>query len=202
MQATEHPVDLLMSEHRIILAVLNAMEQGEARLARGETVDPGFWRDCVRFIEDFADRHHHGKEEDLLFPALFGAGMPEEAGPVAVMLAEHDAGRAQKAAITRALDRGDNAALRDATREFVPFLRAHIQKEDHCLFPMARDLLPAQQTEQLATDFDHFERDPAGQETRTRCIRMAGDLCAAMSVQKPEVDDPTKASPSGHSPTI
>ncbi len=41
----------------------------------------------------FADQCHHGKEEDLLFPAMEAAGIPRESGPIGVMLEEHNIGR-------------------------------------------------------------------------------------------------------------
>jgi hemerythrin-like domain-containing protein len=34
------------------------------------------------FLKEFADRCHHGKEEDFLFPALEKAGIKKEGGPI------------------------------------------------------------------------------------------------------------------------
>lgn len=47
----------------------------------------------VQFFQVFADKCHHGKEENLLFPELERSGSPKERGPIAVMLAEHEQGQ-------------------------------------------------------------------------------------------------------------
>ena len=46
----------------------------------------------LEFLKVFVDKCHHAKEEELLFPASVVAGVPK-AGPIAVMLHEHDTGR-------------------------------------------------------------------------------------------------------------
>src|SRR5512135_730494 len=89
MQAT----DILSEEHKVIIRVLTALEKAASRLEAGEAVEPGFFIESADFIKGFADGCHHKKEEGVLFPAMIEAGLPREAGPVAVMLAEHEEGR-------------------------------------------------------------------------------------------------------------
>jgi len=92
--ATETATSRLREEHQLILQVADAMQ---ALLAEGEGpegLDFDTIGDCVTFIRLFADACHHGKEEDLLFPELEAAGLPRNQGPIAVMLYEHQQGRA------------------------------------------------------------------------------------------------------------
>ena len=89
MEATE----LLKKEHRIIERVLASLEVAAGRLSAGEPVAPGIFIMAADFIKGFADGCHHKKEEDVLFPAMQGAGIPREGGPIGVMLAEHEQGR-------------------------------------------------------------------------------------------------------------
>src|SRR3972149_4875411 len=89
MKATEE----LMKEHRgieLMLRVLGAVS------LRAEVAEPLNHKDLdqiIEFLTIFADKCHHGKEEDLLFPAMEAAGVPREGGPIGVMLAEHAEGR-------------------------------------------------------------------------------------------------------------
>ena len=105
--------------------------------------------DKQKFFREFADRCHHGKEEDLLFPALEAQGFPRDAGPTAVMRMEHEQGRAAVRGMAESLAAaaaGDRAGLEHwlhSARIYIELLRAHIQKEDHCLFGMAEEALPA-----------------------------------------------------------
>jgi hemerythrin-like domain-containing protein len=91
----------------------------------------------------FADKCHHGKEEDILFVAMTAMDMPQDSGPVAVMLAEHDEGRQYTAGFRSAAEQmknGDAAAAADVVRnvyDYVNLLREHINKEDRVLYPMA-----------------------------------------------------------------
>ena len=132
----------LRDEHQHILAVADALAVFVGAADAGRWDVDGF-ADCVTFIRLFADACHHGKEEDLLFPELEAAGMPREHGPIAVMLHEHQQGRALARQMAGALDAaraedgGARATLRNAAAAYVSLIRAHIQKEDHVLFAMA-----------------------------------------------------------------
>ena len=87
------PIDILSNEHRVIEVVLDALERlaDESRKSRKLELEPA--KNALKFIRNFADRCHHGKEEDLLFTKIYERGMPRGVGPVAVMLDEHELGR-------------------------------------------------------------------------------------------------------------
>ncbi len=89
MQATE----LLKNEHRVIEQVLNCLDRMvDWCLAEG-VLDTHDARQAIAFFRNFADRCHHGKEENHLFPALEARGVARAGGPVGVMLCEHERGR-------------------------------------------------------------------------------------------------------------
>lgn len=72
-------IDILMNEHRVIESVLVSLEAQANRLARGESVRPGFFLDAADFAAGFADKFHHQKEEGVLFPAMAQHGPPPSA---------------------------------------------------------------------------------------------------------------------------
>ncbi len=141
-QAT--PTALLRQEHELILEIAGALA---AVLDEPGDVDYDEIERCVTFFRLFADACHHGKEEDLLFPALEANGMPQEGGPVAVMLFEHDEGRelvremSDSLTPARAGDEGAAENLRTAAFGFVELITAHISKENNILFEMADRLI-------------------------------------------------------------
>ena len=135
---------LLMEEHQIILRALDVLE---SYATRGKQPPPAL----IEFFSDFADAHHHGKEEEILFPALEEAGFPHDAGPVGVMLHEHKQGRSLTAALR------DPAQFTDAALVYAAMLRAHIEKENHILFPMADRAVENQRRVDLAVE--DFERE-------------------------------------------
>jgi hemerythrin-like domain-containing protein len=159
MDATE----TLMTEHRLIervIEALHAFADAESRKTTDAKEELGRF---VTFIREMADGVHHGKEEEILFAAMVEAGFPRHAGPVGVMLAEHDEGR-RHVAVLRALAQqaapwsaDDRQALVEAAGGYGDLLRAHIQKEDQILYPMAEARLAPDALERvdaLCTELD------------------------------------------------
>ncbi len=68
--------DDLRAEHEGILRMLGVMRALATRIEAGGTVPAAELAGILDFLKIFADKCHHGKEEDILFPALEAAGMP------------------------------------------------------------------------------------------------------------------------------
>jgi hemerythrin-like domain-containing protein len=162
------PTETLKHEHKIVLLVLAGAEREARSIQAGDGAHVEEIEQMVDFFKNFVDRCHHGKEERHLFPAMHGKGMPLDAGPLAVMLHEHELGRGAVRAIAEALDRvkhGEAAAGSDlaaALLGYVELLRNHISKEDNVLFPMADRILPAEEQVDLAVLFDKVEEEEIG----------------------------------------
>ncbi len=171
--------DVLMEEHRIIERVLSALEKQARRLQAGSAVRLGFFQDASSFFRNFADGCHHRKEEESFFMAMVDAGLSNQTGPIAIMLAEHEQGRAYNRAMekaARALDRGEPSARDDLTRnalEYVALLRQHIRRENEFLFPMAERLIPPLRQKELAAEFEQIEREETGAGAQERYRRLA-----------------------------
>jgi hemerythrin-like domain-containing protein len=154
------PTEFLTNEHRLIVEVLDCLEEAADRLDSDEDVKPDFFIDAAEFVAGFADRCHHAKEEDILFVAMTARDMPQDSGPVAVMLQEHELGRAFTAGFRSAAEQmksGDESAAADVVRnvyDYVNLLREHINKEDNVLFPMADQIIPPDTMETVSKEFD------------------------------------------------
>ncbi len=178
-----HPViATLMREHRVIESVLSVLSAYARSIAAGGPCDRDTVQAFSEFFTRFADRHHHGKEEDLLFAAMARHGMPIDRGPVGVMLAEHDEGRRHVRVFTGigqgsgALSEEERTAFVEAARSFVPLLGNHIAKEDNVLYPMALRLLPEDVMREMAASFDRFElqANDRGERIHDLATRLTG----------------------------
>lgn len=164
--------DNLKREHRDIERIIDVVEVMSKRLARGDSSVVGSLRKAVSFIRGFADSCHHAKEEGILFPALESHGVPKESGPVGVMLYDHDLGRKYVAGIAQGLDRyeaGDKEAAKmvaENVRSYADLLRAHIQKEDMVLFPMAEKVFSEPEKHELHEQMEEVERHLKGKTHR------------------------------------
>ncbi len=174
------PTDILKEEHRSIERMLTLLETHAARVDKGDPPDTVFFEGAIRFIREFADGCHHGKEENLLFVRLVERGFPREAGPIAVMLGEHETGRMHLREMSGALERftaGDNAAAAVLARHafgYADLLRNHIYKEDNILFRMADEHLAASDQEELLRKFRELT------ETGSACASR-GELLSLLS---------------------
>jgi hemerythrin-like domain-containing protein len=155
-------VDLLMEEHQLILHALDALDAFTVTLS-GSDDDRAELARFVRFIREFADARHHGKEEDILFRAMVAAGFSTDSGPVAVMLMDHEAGRAHVRVMAAKAEQAtpwtgaDRAAALSAAHGYAELLRGHIRKEDHILYPMARMRLHEEALRGVDRDCAAFE---------------------------------------------
>ena len=166
--------ETLVQEHEVIEQVLDALEEESHVVASGGAVDRVFFTGVIGFVRKFADGIHHQKEEKVLFPALCDAGVPKDGGPVGVMLNEHDEGRHHIRAMEQALvdaAEGDADARENLVREglgYVALLRAHIQKENMILFPMAEQVLDMSQQESVRNAIDALEEESRSEKAAHR----------------------------------
>jgi len=159
-----HPIETLKQEHRVIERGLDSLDGLCRSLATNDPAIRARLGELTRFFREYADRLHHAKEEDMLFTALADHGFSPDAGPVFVMLAEHEIGRrhvrelAEIAGGEGSLTRDEVARIQENATSFSSLLRDHIQKEDNVLYPAAMQVLPETVISELATSFDDFDR--------------------------------------------
>ena len=158
----------LRDEHEGILLMLSVLERLGTTLQMDHAVNLQDLEQILGFLSNFADRCHHGKEEDVLFPSLIRAGIPDHGGPIGVMLAEHAQGRSLIQAMRESLSRlqaGDEASRPEfvgAALGYVRLLRDHIDKENTILFVIAEQRLTSDEHARLAEGFTQIERERIG----------------------------------------
>lgn len=164
-----NPIEELKKEHRAVEESLRILE-GLCREieSQGKISEPTHADQLLEFFAVFVDTCHHGKEEELLFPALEAQGVSRQAGPIGVMLAEHVFGRNHIRGMRQALadyKGGRQAAGADFVKHakgYADLLRQHIFKEDNVLFQMADQRLPTGVKSELAKGFARIEEEKVG----------------------------------------
>ena len=89
------PIAPLMIEHRLIERMIHLIQQELERIQANVAVDPEFAfvdsvfiDTAVDFLRTYADRCHHGKEEDILFPELEQPGVEMHCDPRGQIVAQ------------------------------------------------------------------------------------------------------------------
>jgi len=178
MLATEN----LKEEHQVILRMIKVLNVASNRLGKGEDVSIEVFKKAVGFIQTFADRCHHGKEQDTLFPALGERGIPTQGGPIAVMLMEHEQGRQFVRGLADAVAQyeGGNKAAKslivENARGYAALLDQHIYKEDNILYPMGGRVLSQSDNKELLEKFEKIEREIIGEGKHEYYLHMIAEL--------------------------
>ena len=177
MRATE----LLKEEHKRIKLVMNILEEICKRFQSGEKVSSEHLEQIVEFFKNFADKCHHAKEEDFLFPEMEKVGISREGGPIGCMLSEHDQGRALVKELSVAIMRykiGEKATDRivENANEYIGLLRQHIDKEDNVLYMMADQHLSEETQKKLLEDFEKVEVERIGVGTHEKFHKLLHHL--------------------------
>ena len=178
MKATE----TLKHEHEIILNVLMATQHEIQTYDKTSKVDSKKIEKMLDFFKGFADRCHHTKEEKHFFVKMIEQGMSKDSGPIATLLQDHENGRRYLLEITRSLKQlkaGNKQATLNVIenlRSYVQLLRAHINKENAVLFPMADQMLSPESQKELTEAFEMVESEEIGEGVREKYHKLANEL--------------------------
>jgi hemerythrin-like domain-containing protein len=173
------PIGPLMWEHRLIEKMLDIARRETEKIRERKTVDPVFIDTAVDFIRTYADRTHHGKEEDIIFRDLAKKKMsPEHARIVEELIEEHKYGRAMVKRLVEAKNRyleGQETLpeIVECLTELASFYPRHIEKEDkHFFFPIL-DYFSAGEQERMLEEFREFDREMIHEKYR-KVVEEAG----------------------------
>jgi hemerythrin-like domain-containing protein len=165
---------LLMIEHRLIERMISQLKSALDHISQEGSIDPHFIDTAADFVRTYADRTHHGKEEDILFRALESRPLSDNDRRVmGELVREHIFGRQKTHALVDANDRyrnGDRGALADiseALHALVDFYPKHIQKEDKLFFPVTRAYFTEDEDMALLASFNEFDRNMIHEKYRS-----------------------------------
>jgi hemerythrin-like domain-containing protein len=174
------PMKRLVDEHKLIKRFIAMVPAIAGRLDVESEAGRKLILDGVDFIQSYADRIHHAKEEDLLF-AYFDPGLDI----LKAMLEDHRRGRAHVKGILDALERRDREGIFENLYGYAGVLTEHIKKEDEILYPwMDRNLT----TRQVGEMFARFrEVDDRFHEAQEKYESFVGTLEETFLAQSAEV---------------
>lgn len=156
------PTEILSNYHKLVLTKLNVMEQ-----SINDIKSPGA-KKILADLKEFFEKDvklHFVKEEEALFPEI-EKFIPRDAGPVGVMLMEHEdlykyEGNFSKGVAMWLKDDNNLEAIKlikENGRNYINLLREHIYKEDNMLFMMADMHLEDSQINEIMRKFEELDR--------------------------------------------
>jgi hemerythrin-like domain-containing protein len=160
------PIGPLMWEHRLIETMVDLLRVEIDRITNLKTLNVMLVEQAVDFFRTYADRTHHGKEEEILFRDLLQKKMsPEHKNTMDELIREHVHGRELVRKLVEAKDLYVNGSpealphIASELRALVDFYPRHIEKEDrHFFFPCVNYFTLAEQDGMLR-EFRTFDQN-------------------------------------------
>ncbi|PIQ88724.1 MAG: cation-binding protein [Candidatus Omnitrophica bacterium CG11_big_fil_rev_8_21_14_0_20_42_13] len=145
-----------------MIALLNKQARN---LESGSEPDICFIEEAVDFIKTYADKCHHGKEEDILFRELAKKELSREHFRTrSELITEHKYARETLAALVDAKNvygGGDKKAKKKIItylKALVEFYPRHIEKEDKRFFLPVMDYFSRDEKDDMLNEFREFDR--------------------------------------------
>ena len=154
---------LLMIEHRLIEKML-LLAENEVNKMNVDNFNPILVDSVVDFIKIYADRTHHGKEEDILFKKLELKALNQvDRKIMEELIDEHKQARNKVEEIIRLNSEYKKGQKNVVTKiiEIINWLNkfypVHIKKEDEVFFPKADTYFSNEELEQMLKDYYEFD---------------------------------------------
>lgn len=176
-------IEILVNEHDNIKKVLKVIRKICVGIVEGKEIPHDDLASIIDFIRNYADKYHHGKEEDMLFKDMDAELIDKIGnGPVQGMLIEHDWGRGFVRDLDTALK-----AYKDGNHEvkvdiianamgYANLLEKHIFKEDNMLFKYAEKNLKKETMNKLDSQFKEYEENNEHIQTKEKYLRLVEEL--------------------------
>jgi hemerythrin-like domain-containing protein len=156
------PTEDLMREHGVLRRLLLVYRDVIRRVDGNLDVQAAPISEAANIVRAFIEDYHERDEEDYVFPRLQKAGQLTEL--IAVLTAQHQAGRALTASIQRLATatalgaNGNRRAIAENMRHFVRMYEPHAAREDTILFPAFVKLVSEKERHKLQEVFERKEK--------------------------------------------
>ena len=188
-------IDTMVFEHANIKRMLMVVRAFCYKLYNKEYVDFADVDQMIDFIKNYADKHHHGKEELKLFNKKV-----QHLGPAAQklvtngMLVEHDMGRFYIQQLQEAVkdyQSGNKEAVLDIIANSISYthlLDRHIQKENDIVYPFAQKNFNKEISDEIQKECEEFEENANQQGFQDKYILLLEQLENKYQVGNPLLD--------------
>ena len=155
-----HPtLQIIQKEHASLTAMLQSIRM---MIKRGPRDKPATFFEVIRamlfYIDEFAEKSHHPKETQYLFPAILSV-CPEVKGVIGLLDAEHETGERRVRELQHLLLAWEilgvthQDAFTRACEAYIDYYLEHIHVENTQVLPQAAQHLSAQDWERLDVEF-------------------------------------------------
>lgn len=159
-------IEIMNEEHKNITRMLKVVRNGCLNILQDKEINYDDFYLMIDFIKEYADGHHHKKEEEILFNKMVEIiGETAEKVIKHGMLVEHDWGRLYIRGLSESIKKlkdGDKNATLDVIANAISYthlLERHIDKEDRVIYKYAQRELDKDILEKIDIECFSFEKN-------------------------------------------
>ena len=152
------PIKILFDEHDIILDAIQTAKNLRKIIHKQETYAQQVFA-LISFFRAYADKYHHYKEEEVLFPEMAKANEMLESGVIQEMLENHEDFRELIREIELLTRNNQLDEAQDKLEQYVEALTDHIAVENDEVFEIAKTIFSEKEMEKLYFRFKDLDAE-------------------------------------------
>lgn len=173
-------IDILIKEHENALEFSNKVKDECIKIFNGKEINIDFFEKTLDFGRNFIDKHHHKKEEDILFTTMVDKlGEPIKHVIEKGMLFDHDAGRMFLMNLDYAIQeyktiKDDMNKLKIISNAYgyADIMENHINKENKVLYPYAENNLKLEEQEDINSKIQEYEQQAYQKNIQSKYLEL------------------------------
>lgn len=176
-------IRIMIEEHENVRRMLKVIRNISYRLMTKGEYDLIDYTRIIDFVRTYTDKHHHGKEEDILFETMEKKiDRLAKSGAIKGMYIEHDLGRLYMANLEKAINSfedGDDYARLDIIANSISYtdlLNRHIEKENTALYKFAENMLTDADKEIIEKECKKIEDEATTLGVQEKYLKLLDEL--------------------------
>ncbi len=168
-------LQLLYDEHEVIVEAIEALKKAGSLIGKDNEAYSGIVKRLITFFREYADKYHHYKEEEILFPEMMRKNEMLATGIVKEMFDNHGDFREMTAGIIKLLDDKEYTRAHQQAEFYAESLLGHIAAENEEVFQIAADIFDDIELERISSRFEDCDRE-LGNERKSELSLIASRL--------------------------
>lgn len=176
-------IKIMVEEHENIRRMLKVIRKVCYRVMTLGDFDIEDVSKIIDFVRIYADKHHHGKEEDILFETMNkNIQKLAESGAITGMYIEHDQGRLYMNNLEKAIEdfkNGDDEARLDIIANAISYadlLDRHIERENNAMYRFAENMLDDNSKYYIEEETSKIENEATKEGLQDKYLSLLKDL--------------------------
>lgn len=146
-------IKMLYHEHEVIVKAVDTATQAGTLIGKDNLTYASTVRQLITFFRNYADKYHHFKEEEILFPEMSRKNELLAGGVIQEMMENHEDFRERLTSIESCVSDGNFETAQQKMEQYTDALLDHIAVENDEVFQAAESIFTEEELEKIGFRF-------------------------------------------------